>query len=423
MKIQHIILLSTFISTASILSGCDSGSSTPNTTVSSTTYSTTSNKGDYSEWTLSGNSLNAKWEVINSSGGVNYTYTIAATCSAADADSVHQCTISTASCADNLATCPTTLPTGAFDMMEVPGVALLVHTTKNSGGDELQVGFVKDANACNDDVSGDYTFIRTGIGLRDSFGMYRSDKNFLSVVHSDFGFDTPATTQNGYTSQSVAYLTNGGAVALGDKGCTNGVRERTMGAANTIRSMMTAGGVFVLDLPAGQGGMLSFNIKKAASLADFANKSFSGVNFPDDGSPETFHATFGAISNNKIDFSISLQLPQVIGPGGLNIMSLGTPSASTSPAYADFSTVPTGYGSSPLQAAYKTPKDIPGLFKLGKLSDKGRVILAAMKFNNKVIAIGMTANYRDTNDTNPSTGTPFVGPGVYNSGNFILFEK
>ncbi len=422
MKIQHIILLSTFISTASILSGCDSGSSTPNTTVSSTTYSTTSNKGDYSEWTLSGNSLNAKWEVINSSGGVNYTYTIAATCSAADADSVHQCTISTASCADNLATCPTTLPTGAFDMMEVPGVALLVHTTKNSGGDELQVGFVKDANACNDDVGGDYTFIRTGVGLRDSFGMYRSDKNFLSVVHSDFGFDTTATTRLGYTSQSVAYNTNGGAVALGDKGCTNGVRERTMGAADTIRSMMTASGVFVLDLPAGQGGMLSFNVEKAASLADFANKSFNGINFPDNGSPETFHATFGAILNNKIDFSISLSLPKVIGQG-LNIMSLGTHSALTSPAYADFTTSPTGYSSSPLATAYPAPKDIPGLFKLGKLLDKGRVILAAMKFNNKVIAICMTANYRDTNDTNPSTGNSFASPGVYNSGNFILFEK
>jgi len=195
------IISALFLGIALILTGCGGGSSSPG----STTYSTTSNKGDYSEWTLSGNSLNANWEVINSTGDVNYTYTIAATCSAADADSVHQCTISTASCADGLATCPTTLPAGTFDMMEVPGVALLVHTTENSGGDELQVGFVKDANACNDDVSGDYTDIRTGIGLRDSFGMYRSDNNFLNVVHSDFGFDTTATTGNDYTSQCNIY--------------------------------------------------------------------------------------------------------------------------------------------------------------------------------------------------------------------------
>ena len=319
----------------------------------STTYSTTSNKGDYSEWTLSGNSLKVNWEVTDSSGGVGYTYTIAATCTTPDADGVHTCTVDTASCKKGLAACPTTLPTGTFGMMEVPGVALLAHTTASTGGDELQVGFVKDANACNDDVSGDYTFIRTGVGLQDSFGMYRSDKNFLSVVHSDFGFATTATTRLGYTSQSVSYnTTGGGAVRLSDNGCTNGVRERTMGTADTIRSMMTASGVFVLDLPAGQGGMLSFNVKKAASLADFANKSFIGINFPDNGPLETFHATFGAIANNKIDFSISLSLPKVIGQGGLNIMSLGTPSALTTPAYADFSTVPTGYASSPLQVQH-----------------------------------------------------------------------
>ncbi len=148
--------------------------------------------------------------------------------------------------------------------------------------------------------------------------------------------------------------------------------------------------------------MLSFNVKKAASLADFTDKSFSGIDFPDDGLPETFHATFGAIANNKIDFSISLQLPKVIGSGGLNITSLGTPSASTNPAYADFTTSPAGYSSSPLATAYPVPKDIPALFELGKLLDTGRVILAAMKFNNKVITIGMAVNYHDSNDTNPS---------------------
>ncbi len=425
MKIQQIILLSTLIFAVGILSGCGGGgSSTPPKVISSTTYSTTSNKGDYSEWTLSSdNSLHATWEVINDSGDVNYTYTIAASCVAANADSVRQCTISKASCkATPATTCPTTSPSGTFAMMEVPGVALLVHTT--TGGDELQVGFVKDANACNDDVSGDYTFIRTGVGLKDSFGMYRSDANFQTVKHSDFGFDTPATTWADYTSQSVAYLTDdGGSVTLGGNNCSNGVRERTMGATDTLRTMMTASGLLVLDLPAGQGGMLSFNIKKAASLADFANKSFSGINFPDDGSPETFHATFGSITSNKINFSISLNLPQVIGSEGLNIMLLGTSSVLINPAYPDFSTVPANYSSSPLQADYKTPKDIPGLFKMGKFQDKGRVILGAMKFNNKVIAIGMVNNFRDANDTNPSTGSAFTGPGVFNSGNFILFEQ
>ncbi len=429
MNIQRIVLLSSFIFAASILSGCGGGSSSPATSATpaaaSITYSTTSNKGDYGEWTLSDNALKAKWEVINNSGGINYTYTIAATCSGANANSIRQCTIGTAgtSCANGLVTCPTTSPTGTFEMMEVPGVALLVHTT--TGGDALQVGFAKDANACNEDVSGDYTFIRTGVGLQDAFGMYRSDKNLLSVVHSDFGFGTPAQKWTDYTSQFVTYLTNGAGALLGDKGCTNGVRTRTIDKTDTLRAMVTASGVFVLDLPAGQGGLLSFNIKKAASLADFAGKSFSGINFPDNGSAEVFHMKFASIVNNKINFSISLKLPQVIDPKvGLNIMSLSTPAALTTPAYANFSTIPTGYTSSPLQATYPAPKDIPGLFKLGEFLDKGRVILAAMKFNGKVIAIGMTNNYRDVNDgTNPSTGNPFTGPGVYNSGNFILFEQ
>jgi len=211
-----------------------------------------------------------------------------------------------------------------------------------------------------------------------------------------------------------------------DGGCSNGVRTRALGT-DTYRSMMTASGLLVLDMPAGQGGLLSFNVNKAAKLADFANKSFGGIVFPDDGPAQPFHATFGAIANNKIDFSISLSnLPafqQAVGSGGLNIMSLDTLSAEPNPAYADFSTVPTNYASSPLYATYNAPKDIPGLFKIGKLLDKGRVVLAAMKFNNKVIAIGLTANFRGTHDTNPSTGNPFSVPGVYNSGNFILFEK
>jgi len=426
MNIQRFFLLASFIFTASILSGCGGGSSSPATSTTpaaaSITYSTTSNKGDYAEWTLSGNSLNATWEVIDGSGNINYTYTIAANCSAADADGVHLCTISTASCKDGLSSCPTTPPTSAFAMIEVPGVALLVHTTASNGGDELQVGFVKNTNACNDDVSGDYTFIRTGIGLRDSFGIYRSDKNLVNIADATFGFDTTATTRSGYNSQSLTYLTNSATAALGDKGCTNGVRIRTMGG-DTYRSMMTASGLFVLDLPAKQGGMLSFNIKKAASLADFANKSFYGIDFPDDGGPQTFHASFGAVTNNKVDFSISLLLPQVIGKGGLNIMALSTPATLTSPAYPDFTTPPANYSSSPLQTDYHAPNVIPGLFKMGKFLDKGRVILAAMKFNNKVIAIGMSNNYRSTHDTNPSTGNAFAGPGVYNSGNFILFEK
>ncbi len=398
------------------------GSSSPATTTSSSvTYSTTSSKGDYSEWTLSGSSLSANWEVINSTGAIDYTYSIAATCGSADADNIHSCTVDSSSCADGVATCPTTPLSGAFDMMEVPGVALMVHTSSASGGDDLHAGFVKNASACSDDVSGDYTFIHTGVGLQKNFGMFRTDANLILIDHTEFGFATSAITSTGYSSQSVAYRSaSAGPDTLTDNGCVNGLRKRTTSGGDAIRAMMTASGLYVLDLPAGQGGLLAFNVSKAATLADFANKIFGGLVFPDDGPAEPFHANSAALVSGKVDLNVSLS-----GGTTFNIMGLTTSTGMINPTDADFSTSPAGYSSSTLATTYPTTKDIPGLFKLGKLFDSGRVILAAMKFNNKVIAIGMVYNYRDATYgfNNPGTGNPFNGPGLYNSGNFILFEK
>ena len=397
-----------------------SGSSSPSVTAASNTYSTTSSKGDYSEWTLTGNSLNASWEVINTTGGVDYTYTIAASCGSADANNMRSCVIDSASCSDGAAACPTSLPSGAFNIMEVPGVALLAQTTASTGGDDLHAGFVKSATACSDDVSGDYTFIRTGVGLQENFGLFRSDANLINILHSDFGFDTTATTASAYTSQAVAYRTSSAAETLADNGCNNGVRLRTTSGGEGVRAMMTASGLYVLDLPAGSGGLLAFKTSKAAALSDFAGKSFGGISFPDNGSPQPFNANAGAVVGGKIDVTVSLS-----GGTTFNIMELTTDTGLTNPTDADFTVTPTGYNSSPLATSYPTPKDIPGLFKLGNLTDSGRVVMAAMQYNGKLIAIGFVYNYRDSSFSfdNPSTGNPFAGPGLYNSGNFILFEK
>lgn len=410
------------------VAACGGGSSSPSTNSStSVTYSTTSNRGDYSEWTLAGSDLNASWEVVNGTGGIDYVYTIVAICGAVNANNIHSCTISSSDCTNGAATCPPSLPSGSLELMEVPGVALLIHTTASSGGDELHAGFVKNASACSDDISGDYSYIRTGVGLQENFGMFRADSNLINIVQDGFGFNTPADTAAAYSStmspssQTVAYRSSGsGADTLVNNGCSNGLRQRTTSSGEVIRAMMTASGLFVLDLPAGQGGLLAFRVSNAASLSDFANKSFAGFTFPDDGSPTAFYADTGAIVSGKIDLIISLS-----GGTTFNIMPLTTASGLIAPAYADFTTAPAGYSSSSLATTYPTPNDIPGLFKFGKLPDSGRVITAAMKFNNKVIALGMVYNYRDNSFsfTNPSTGSPFTGPGLYNSGNFILFEK
>lgn len=408
------------------------GSSSPATTTtsSSVTYSTTSSKGDYSEWTLSSGALNASWEVVNDTGGIDYTYTIAATCGAVDTDNFHNCTISTASCSDGVASCPATSPSGDIKVMEVPGVALVVQTTASSGGDDLHAGFVKSASACADDVSGDYTYIRTGVGLQENFGIFNADSNMINIEHADFGFDTGATSQGEYGStltpstQTVAYRTgSGGSDTLVDGGCSTGVRARTTSGGDAMRAMMTASGLFILDLPAGQGGFVSFKTSNAASLSDFANKSFGGIVFPDDGAAQPLHASSGALASGKIDLAISSGNPFIDGQT-FNIMALTTPSGLV-PDYPDFTASPTGYSSNPLASTYPTPNDIPGIFKFGQLFDAGRVIVAAMKFNNKVIAVGMVYNWRDPGFSfnNPSTGNTFAAGGLYNSGNFILFEK
>jgi hypothetical protein len=80
-------------------------------------------------------------------------------------------------------------------------------------------------------------------------------------------------------------------------------------------------------------------------------------------------------------------------------------------------------GSESIISDYATPDVIPGMFKIDDPVNTGRVILAAMNFGGKVVGIGMVYNYRDTSQTNPSTGAAFTADGLYNTGNFILFER
>lgn len=413
--IKLLFVLPLFVLT---LSGCSSSSNSPPVT---NIYSTTSTRGDYSEWTITAGQLNATWEVINVTGQIDHTFTLIATCGAADAAGIRACTITTSSCADGVTVCPTP-PTGDVDIMDVPGVALFALTDDGGVDRQLHVGFVKNASACTDDVSGDYSFIRTGLGLSENFGMYRSDSNFVNILHSDFGFNTVDAN----ATQTVAYRTGSEAETLTDNGCTDGVRDRGIGGGEDIRSMMTASGLFVLDFPAGQGGLISFKTSNAATLADFAGNNFGGISFPDNGPAETFSATFGSVFASKIDIN-------VVFAGGTNqtrsLMDLGTADSMTNPAYPSFTvspTLPSMYSASTLSSTYNTPDDIPGLFKLGQLDDNGRVIMLAMKFNEKVIAVGMVYNYRTTTDVDPSAGdgvTTFAANNLYNTGNFLLFEK
>ncbi|MFT5218249.1 MAG: hypothetical protein ACI822_000509 [Gammaproteobacteria bacterium] len=132
-------------------------------------------------------------------------------------------------------------------------------------------------------------------------------------------------------------------------------------------------------------------------MADFSGKSFTGISFPDNGSPEALRAVFGAVAGgiSGVDVSFTSSAPQ-----SLRLMAIGTGDSATAPTYPDFGLVPGTYGASVLAGSYT----IPGLFKFDQLGDSGRVIVAAMKSEGKIIGVGMVYNYRDVTDVDPSAG-------------------
>jgi len=399
---------------ATLFYGCGGGGSETTPTVESSTYATTSTRGDYTEWTLAGSNLHAVWQVVNDMGGIDYTHTFDATCGAESSTGLRECTFDTVTCADGLASCPA-VPSGSFSMMAVPDVALFVHTGIGVSS-QLHIGFTKDATSCTEDVSGDYAFIRTGLGQRDTFGLYRSDANFVDILHADFGFETTDANMN----QTLSYNTGTEVEAFTNNGCVEGVRFREVDGF-AIRSMMTHSGLFVLDLPAGDGGLLSFKVENAATLVDIAGKNFGGYSFPDNGDPEAFTMTAGIVSANRV--ALTATLPS--GTQHLRMMRLGTSDSMTAPAYPNFGVVPSGYSTSTLSSTYATADTIPGIYKFDGLDDNGRVIMAAMKHNGKVILLGMVYNYRNTGDIDPrsDTNATFGENGLYNTGNFIGFER
>jgi len=421
MKASKSVFLAIAVSGVAALSfmavpGCGSGIG------SSYTYSSTSTRGDYAEWTITGTNTKILWKVTDSTGAITMTHNVIATCGAADATYAYRtCTVTSATCTNGTQTCSGTA-SGTFDMMDVPGVALFVHTGSGTTSDQLHVGILKDSTACSADISGDYTYVRAGLGNSELFGMYRTGADFTTVSHADFGLTAATST----TTPTVAYLTNGGTGTgddtLGGTGCGDGVRERT-GGSSTFRSMMTRSGLFIFDMPAGQGGIISFKTSYAASLSDLANKSFAGISFPDNSAAQAIAGTTGASTGTSVP--ITAQVKGVTGTQAFEFRPFtNTTSLATSPAFPNFTSTPTNYSNNAtIRTSYSTPSTFPGMFRVdGSLTDSGRVVLAAMKYNGKVIIFGVTYNWRTTTQTKPD-GTNFPSDGLYNTGNFLLFEK
>lgn len=388
-------------------------------------YASTSNKGDYAEWTFSGHTLNATWQRIDSVGDVLTTIKLVASCGTYDSKyNYFTCQVSDQStCLPGKIAC-NGVPSGTLQMMEVPGVAMFVRDETDADG-QLHIGMLKDKNACTTDVSGDYLFAHTALGSKELVGVYRSDSDFHSIVHADFGFQAASGT----VTPSVKYMTNdsGGALTLAGTDCTDGVRSRTAGGLS-MRSMITQAGVFVLDLPAGMGGLIAIKKSAAATLSDFANRKFAGLTFPDQGDVLPLAMETGAVSGSTVPFTASDVAGNSMGSVEIRPLT-NTQSLATNPPFPDFTAAPVN-GDKPysdnatLQTEYPSLASLPGFFRIdGAMGDTGRVIMVAGKFAGKVVAFGTVYNWRTTSDTNVSTGQPFDTDHLVGTGNFLLFEK
>ncbi len=411
------------------------------TSTSGVTYSTTGTTGDYAEWTVSGSSLTAIWKVTTNTGAIAKTLNVSATCGAADATFGYKvCSVASGTCtAEPTFTCAADDAPSAgkqFYMFEVPGVALVVKGKTESGTPDIQeqlhVGLLKDTSCAS--ISGDYTFMMTGLKKYELFGIYRTDADFNSVIHADFGFDNGGTAASNPTVRYTTGTPNG-VESITGSGCVDGVRVRSIGSggsASTIRMASTSAGAFIVDLPSGSGGLVAFKTTNAATIADFASKTLGGIKFSDDGSEEELIAvTTGAVTSGSVpitNVALSADPSPVPNFGHFRPATYTGSWSASAPSYPNFSTAPSNYGAvasgaviSPnvLASTYANAAAIPGLFVIDSslFGDTGRVFVIAMKYNGKLMAFGTTYNHRNQDEN----GNPLNN--IANSGTFIVFEK
>lgn len=424
-------------SLVALYSGCGSSSTTaagPNV------YGSTSSTGDFAQWTSSNGTVSVVWNQTDSSGNITKTITASAACGAADPTYGYQtCTISSgATCTSGTQTCGASDAPAAgatFQTIEIPGVAILVHM--GSGGqagtggstDQVHVGFT--INTTCTQPGGTFVFSRLGVAQKDLFGIYQTGSNFSSITHASFyANDATSGTCGGAgsgrcTQTPVWALDEPGsqlpAQTTTNVSCTAGVWSFGINGM-TVRAVQSSGGTFILDLPAGQGGIVGLPVAQAAQASDFANKQFYGIVFPDESSPSPMSLTTGSISGTGAVPITSLQMqngtPSLTSP----VFEPFTTAASSvsSPAFPDGTAAVSGFSSSPLYSSYPTPSTFPGLFKVDATStgDDGRVVLVATVSNGHTLAFGTNYNWRINGD-NGFTGTT----GYVNAGAFVLFSK
>lgn len=413
---------------AAAMSGCSSsnpanGNYTYNTT---STASTVRKSGEraagtkFGTWTFTDGALTASLATTNS-GVVQYTVNVNATCAAPSSDFGFQlCTTGEgSSCTAGAVACPSGAAPSAgvtFFLKTVEGVALFALTEN-----ELHAGIVQGSCAAN--IAGDYLFAHMGVGSQDLFGMYKLDATITNVTHADFGVRATNTAADP-DDREVFYSTGdpGGDITISGATCSNGVWTIPTPSGDIIATL-TDSGLFLLN-KGSEGGILSFKLANAATLADLSGKTIAGIQFPDNASPSPIAVTFGTPTAN--DISGSAKMGQISGTT-LSVAETATVTIKKASAQADLTldlTAPVADGPGPTAYAsnshfptlYATIADIPGLYVVPPaMGDNGLVLLSIGKLNGKLLAFGVVSNDRSP-AVNPTNHMP-------NTGAFIAFEQ
>lgn len=370
-------------------------------------YTTTSNVGDLSTWTIDGDTLTVEWQDISTTGEVERTYHATAACDPVDAQFGDRsclvqgdgdCVPGTAACADGDGLSDGDL----LRVFEIPGVAILV----SANNSQLHTGFA--AGNCEDVAVDDYTFINVGLGQHDIFGLFRTNADFTNAVHMDFGFSDDPENEISYRTSDPAGIVP----SITSSPCSGGVRELTIDATNDkIRLVLTAAGHLVLDKPEGAGGLLAVNAANAASVADFAGKSWGGITFPDDGEPELVDLTTGPLTNGAVPVTqIVVSAHGDITPDHPVSIHDGTTATKLNEQLLEpndpYNTNNIVFGGDYTGG----PAELPGIFELDPVMDETTLIGVGATVDGKTMLFGAVVNQ-------------FDGPENAIKGNFIIFEK
>lgn len=393
------------------------------------TYTTSSTKGDFAEWNFNGFDLRGTWQSLDTNGQINFTNSIQASCPTyTDAYNYYTCTVNTAAstCTEGpgAANC-SSLSALSIKLIESPGSSLSV-LAANGATSQLFTGFNQDTS-CGNNLTGDYVFIRSGLGQTKLYGLQRSDTAFNNTIITEFGLKAtgPSTTVTvQYLSESASAS---GSEVYGDGGCVNGLRLRTLGGV-TGRVLTTPAGLMVNDKTSLQAGAIAVKTTAVASPATLQNRTLSGFMFTDTGLLKFVKITTGSAAGNIV--AITSADFNGTGISGLDIRALSETSTVTSaPAYPNFTSAADpspisafSYSANSLAPTYANPGSLTGTYRIDGFLTNDRIIFTATVDRSKLMLYGVGYAWKLTTDV-PPPGATYSANGYYSSYSLVLFEK